>query len=131
MTDTRFDVALKADGRCTLRAEGFALETACAGGAGAPAATDLLAAALSSCIAATALPILARHGLGPDDLGLRVTARRDAGDVPIALDVALRVSARVAPAVQTRLLHAAARCPVRRALHPDLPVTVWLEQQSP
>ncbi len=98
------------------------------GGAGtAFSATDLLAAALGTCIATSIDTVAVRHGIPLEAITVHVD--KTLGTEPKRIQE-LRVTIAVAvvldPAIALRLERAAAACTVHHSLHPDVavPVTV-------
>jgi uncharacterized OsmC-like protein len=96
------------------------------GPGGAFSSTDLLAAALGSCIATNVAPVAARHGVPLEALEVRV--RKELGQQPrriTRLDVEIRSSQWLSPDLVDRLRRAAASCTVSRSLRTDLvqPIT--------
>ena len=99
------------------RADGALVESCCGDGA-AFSATELLAAALGSCIAASLAPLLARHE--QDERALRITVARRGRSVNDGFDIQVALPASDA-LLQARCRRAAENCPVRQAL--AVPVT--------
>jgi len=111
-----FTIGLARDIVEIRREDGIHLQAACDGTAHA-SATELLAAALGACIAASLAPLLARHGIEPEHLHLAVAAR--GGQFADGLAVTIGLPACDA-ALLERCRRAATRCPVHRAL--DVPI---------
>ncbi|MGH7459587.1 MAG: OsmC family protein [Longimicrobiales bacterium] len=104
---------------------GTSIESAMAkeygGAGGAFSSTDLLAAALGSCIATNIGPVADRHGIPLDAFELSV--EKELSPQPkrvIRLDVEIRCRAQVSPGVQARLARAAESCTVLRSLDPAM-----------
>lgn len=97
------------------------------GAGGAFSSTDLLAAALGSCIATNLEPVAERHGVPLDALRLSVEKRLSVAPKRIeALDVRIAVGGEVAPSVLTRLERAAQLCLVHDSLSREIDVTIDL-----
>ena len=91
------------------------------GEGGAFSSTDLLAAALGSCIATNIGPVADRHGIPLD--AFELTVEKELSPQPkrvIRLDVAIRCSVPVTPEVRLRLERAAESCTVLRSLDPTM-----------
>jgi uncharacterized OsmC-like protein len=91
------------------------------GPGGAFSSTDLLAAALGSCIATNLAPVADRHGVPLDALIVRV--RKELGQQPrrvTRLDVEIQSDRWLSPDLVARLRRAAASCTVSRSLRADL-----------
>lgn len=101
------------------RADGVAMESACAGGSRAFSATELLGASLGSCMAASLRPLLARHGADCGRLRVTVRLRDDALEQGFAVAIALPP---VNAALDVRCRRAVAACPVIRAM--NLPIDI-------
>lgn len=91
-----------------LYEDGFELVSTCCGEQPGATATELLAAALGCCIAASLDPLLERRGHGPAALQI-------SGDVS-ELTVEIELPAGVDEALASACLRAAEHCPVQRAL---------------
>ena len=104
------------------RADGVSLASACADSHDALSATQLLAASLGSCVAASLVPLLSRHGADPAGLCITLRGLGDALEQGFALIIALPP---VDDALRQRCERAARACPVRRAL--AVPVDIRLE----
>jgi putative redox protein len=91
------------------------------GTGGAFSSTDLVAAALGSCIATNLGPLAERHGI---PLGaIRLTVRKQLTPPPKRigrLEVTVQVNTPLSAELRTRFESAAASCTVHRSLHPDL-----------
>jgi putative redox protein len=101
------------------------LETAMApeygGTGGAFSSTDLVAAALGSCIATNLGPLADRHGIPLNAITLTVKKHLTPPPKRIArLGVTVRVTAPVADDLRDRFERAAESCTVHRSLHPEL-----------
>jgi len=118
--------------RVTHGASGHGIETAVApeyrGPGGRFSSTDLVAAALGSCIASSIAPVAARHDLPLDsirvdvDKQLAVSPRRIA-----ALAVNVRLGVEISKGLRIRLERAAAACPVKASLDPMVHVEIRFE----
>lgn len=124
-------VRLRERGACTVEhvESGAVMSTDSApefGGGGCSfSATDLLAAALGTCIATSIDTVALRHGVPLDAFLFTVhkTLARDPKRVA-ALHVQIDCTAAVEPAVLERLRRAAGACTVHHSLHPDLDVRI-------
>ncbi|MGH7467003.1 MAG: OsmC family protein [Longimicrobiales bacterium] len=95
------------------------------GPGGAFSSTDLLAAALGSCIATSLGPVAERHGIPLDSLQLVV--RKELGQQPrrvTRLVIEVRCTRPISGDVLARLERATESCTVSRSLHPDLDVPI-------
>jgi putative redox protein len=99
------------------------------GGSGAAfSPTDLVAAALGSCMLTIMGKVAQRDGL--DLAGTHVSVVKEMVAQPTRRIGALRVlvtlpsGSRLSPADRSKLEKAAAACPVKQSLHPDVQVTV-------
>ncbi|MCB2224217.1 MAG: OsmC family protein [Actinobacteria bacterium] len=100
------------------------------GGGTSFSATDLLAAALAACTATSVAPILERHGVPA--AGLRVAVAKTLAARPSrlsGLDVTIHAGAALDDRLRVMAARAAETCAVKRALSPDLPVTVAVEME--
>jgi len=98
------------------------------GPGGAFSATDLLAAALASCIATSLAPVASRHGIPPGSLTLLVEKKLSAAPKRVArLTVIVRIPRAVESILLRKLERAAASCPVHRSLADDVAVEVQFE----
>lgn len=101
------------------------------GPGGAFSATDLLAAALASCIGTSLAPVASRHGIPPGSLSLLV--EKELSDAPkrvARLTVIVRIPRAVDPILLRKLERAAAICPVHRSLAADIAVEVRFEPED-
>ena len=108
------------------------LETAMApeygGPGGAFSSTDLVAAALGSCIATNLGPLAERHGVPLDSIKLAVSKQLTPPPKRIGrLEVTVQVKSPLSAELRARFETAAASCTVHRSLHPDLICTVCFE----
>ena len=131
---SRIEVGLKGNGRCRiLHADtGAEIRTSMApehgGSGGSFSSTDLLAAALGSCIATNLEPVAVRHGISLDNIRISVEKTLDTSPKRIvSLAVRAAVHDDVRPEVLKRLSHAADRCLVHRSLSPDIAVSIRVE----
>lgn len=127
-------ISLAGQGRCRILhgESGAAISTSVApeyGGAGDGfSSTDLLAAALGSCIASNLEPVATRHDVPLEALRVNVDKRLDTAPKRIeSLAVTISVTCNPAPSVVTRLERAAHQCVVHRALSPEVEVTIRLD----
>lgn len=105
------------------RADGARLSAACDGNADGFSATELLAAALGSCITASLAPLLSRHGASREQL--RVTLRPQSQALEHGLIVVIALPS-MDDALRQRCSRAVAACPVYKAL--NIPVELhWVE----
>jgi putative redox protein len=91
----------------------------------APSSTDLVAAALGTCIGSTIEAVASRHGV--DLSGIRITVAKTMSTRPDrigALDVLIAVPAGVDERVRLMMERAGRSCTVHRSLHPDVAVTL-------
>lgn len=91
------------------------------GPGGTFSSTDLVAAALGSCIATNLGPLAERHGIPLD--AIRLTVRKQLTPPPKRigrLEVTVQVSTPLTAELRARFENAAATCTVHRSLHPDL-----------
>lgn len=100
------------------RSDGVCINSACGDSADFLSASELVAAALGSCIAASVAPIFLRHELDENLLAihLKPTGKHLSDGLRIQLDIP-----DCNDDVLARLKRAAERCPVRQAL--NVPVT--------
>ena len=108
------------------------LETAMAveygGTGGAFSSTDLVAAALGSCIATNLGPLAERHGIPLDAIRLAVRKQLTPPPKRIGrLEVTVRISTPLTADQRARFESAAASCTVHRSLHPDLVCAIRFE----
>lgn len=95
------------------RADGVMMSTSCTG-TSSFTSSELLAAALGSCIAASLSPLFTRHGLDETSLHIELQARTE--DVTRGFHMQIAVPA-CDDNVLVRLQRAVERCPVRQALN--------------
>lgn len=107
-------ISLNANQAAIRRADGISISSACGSSGSALSASELLAAALGSCIAASLAPLFARHAL--DDSALQIHIRPQATELSGGLRVQLRVPG-CDEKILLRLKRAAEQCPVRQALN--------------
>ena len=108
------------------------LETAMAaeygGPGGAFSSTDLVAAALGSCIATNLGPLAERHGIPLDRIKLAVRKQLTPPPKRIGrLEVTVQVNTPLSTELRGRFESAAASCTVHRSLHPDLVCAIRFE----
>lgn len=96
------------------RGDGFVIESACVTGQAALSATELLAASLGSCVAASLVALLSRHHVNHDRLRIIVRAKGAALEHGFSLDIALPS---LDEGLRLRCQRAALACPVRQALN--------------
>lgn len=118
--------------RVTHRESGRGLETAVApefrGPGGRFSSTDLVAAALGSCIGSSIAPVAARHGLPMDAVRIDVDKQLAVSPRRInALTVHVRLGQAIGDDLQVRLERAAATCPVKASLDPMVHVEIRFE----
>lgn len=99
------------------RADGVNISSACGLSTSALSASELLGAALGSCVAASLAPLFARHAL--DESTAQIVVELQAADLAHGLRVQLHVPA-CDENILLRLQRAAEQCSVRQAL--DIPV---------
>lgn len=125
------EVTLAGEGACRIvhRESGAEIRSSKApeygGRGGAFSSTDLLAAALDSCIASSLEPVALRHGVPLDALSL--TVEKTLGVQPKRLEslaVTVRLATAVPPDVRTRLERAARHCVVHRSLSEEVVVSI-------
>lgn len=88
-------------------------------------ATDLLAAALGSCIATSIDRIAERHGLPLQAIAIRIDKELAVNPKRVTrLTVTVLVPTATPSEVLDRLRHAAATCPVHRSLNPDITIAL-------
>lgn len=94
-------------------------------------ATDLVAAALGVCILTSLEAVAERSGLAPGEMTVQVEKTLSHNPRRIAsLDVRIRCPQPMTPVMEKKLLRAAAMCPVKRSLSPDVAVTVAFGARS-
>jgi putative redox protein len=125
LTEIVVELTGAATTRITHGPSGTVLESAIAqeygGPGGAFSSTDLVAAALGSCIATNLGPVAERHGIDFGRFELRVTKQLSAQPKRITrLAVRIRVTGAVPADLRQRFQAAAHSCTVHRSLHPDL-----------
>lgn len=95
--------------------------------------TDLMGAALASCIATTLAIFSQRKEKGWNLVGMRVEVEKQMGDAPerriVALPVHVWVSDAFSEEDRKLMAKVAATCPVHKSLHPDIaaPITFHWE----
>jgi uncharacterized OsmC-like protein len=132
------DVSLTGDGECLIvhRDSGAEIRSSMApeygGAGGAFSSTDLLAAALGSCIATNIEPVARRHDVPLDAIGIGVEKRLGSSPKRIeSVAVRVRVEPDVPAAVIARFERAADLCLVHRSLSPDISVTIDVASATP
>jgi putative redox protein len=124
-------VRLRERGACTVEhvESGAVVSTDAApefgGGGRSFSSTDLLAAALGTCIATSIDTVALRHGVPLDSF--LFTVHKTLAHYPkriTALHVQVDCAAAMGPGVLERLRHAAGACVVHHSLHPDLDVQI-------
>jgi putative redox protein len=100
------------------------------GGSGTSfSSTDLLAAALGSCIATDLEPVAERNGLAPASIAIDVEKHLSTKPKRIdTLAVSVRVPEHVGDALLLKLERAAAACLVQRSLQPDIRVDITVSR---
>src|SRR5579862_9090676 len=92
-------------------------------------ATDLLAAALGVCITTNIDTVALRHGVPLEAIEVQVTKHLSQSPKRVAsLDVAINVQHIISPELRIKLQRAADGCAVHRSLHPDLEVSIRIEE---
>lgn len=127
--DTRLVVALTDEARCriTQLPSKQVIDTATPAVYGGPgdgfSSTDLVAAALGSCIASSVEPVASRHRVDRDRITVEVAKTLSRSPRRIRrLDVTVRVDGALKPMVVKRLQRAAGTCAVKASLHPGVDV---------
>lgn len=115
--------------RVTHGATGESLTTAVApeyrGPGGQFSSTDLVAAALGSCIASSIAPVAERGGLPLDSIRVEVEKQLSVSPRRIAaLSVTVYMGIGISDALRLRLERAAATCPVKASLQPLVHVDI-------
>lgn len=101
------------------RADGVVIESACDANEPAFSAGELLAASLASCIGASIVPLLSRHGANEAELGIAISAK----DASLARGFDVRIALPTCDdALPVRAARAVKNCPVLRAL--NIPVDI-------
>ena len=128
------DIRLLGPGRCRITHVPSSVEMNTAmppeyGGSGdAFSSTDLVAAALGSCIATSLQSLLAGAGIGDSDLSVSVRKTLSMQPKGIArLDVTIGCGAATTGKLRSEMLAAAQTSPVYRALNPAIVVTVHMQ----
>lgn len=128
---SRIDIRLLGDGECAIRhldsdAEIRSSKSPELGGrGGAFSSTDLLAAALGSCIATNIEPVALRHGLSLDAFEVSVDKRlRESPKAIESLQVGIRITSPVRDDILERLKRAAGYCLVHRSLSESVEVAI-------
>jgi uncharacterized OsmC-like protein len=128
---SEIDIRLVGRGECVVRhrATGVEVRTSKSpeyGGTGTSfSSTDLLAAALGTCIATDLEAVAERHGIEPGSMRIGVTKALSVQPKRIeSLAVEVEVPAGVPPDVRVRLERAAGHCLVHRSLSADIEVRV-------
>lgn len=124
-------ISLLGEGRCAITHadQGARIESSktpeFGGVGGAFSSTDLLAAALGSCIATNLEPVAERHDLPLDQISLTVDKALSVSPKRIkSLAVEVRIGTSVSPSVLTRLERAASHCLVHQSLSTEVDVTI-------
>jgi putative redox protein len=125
------EVTLEGIGRCRIEHSdsGHVIHTATAieyGGVGGRfSSTDLVAAALGSCIATNIDRVLQRAGVALDSVRIRVTKSLSNNPKRLArLAVTIVMQQAVDSSLETKLRRAAESCVVHRSLHDDVEVSL-------
>lgn len=109
----------------SMKAVGTAVTPEFGGPGDAFSSTDLVAAALGSCIGSSIAPVAERHDIRLT--GIVIEVRKSLADKPrriAALEVGIALPEPVDSQVLARLNRAAATCAVKASLHPDLEVRI-------
>lgn len=127
------DIKLAGQGRCRIRHQesGVEIESSKAaeyGGRGDSfSSTDLLAAALGSCIGTNLEPIAERNGIPLDQICIRIEKTLQSSPKRLAsLSVSICIGPGVSPSLITRLERAASHCLVHKSLSPEIDVSICL-----
>ena len=92
-------------------------------------ATDLLAAALGTCIATSIDALVVRHGIPLDAIKIEVEKELAVEPKRVArLTVSIQVAMEITREVSLRIQRAAEICVVKRSLHPNVAVEVNVVQ---
>lgn len=131
MTESIVEIRPVGGGDCVVRhapsgAEMRTSKSPAYGGRGTSfSSTDLLAAALGSCIATDLEPVAERHGVHPESMTVRVAKALTVRPKRLqSLAVEVEVSGPVADAVLKRLERAAQHCLVHRSIHGEVDVRI-------
>ncbi|MGD8279087.1 MAG: OsmC family protein [Gemmatimonadota bacterium] len=131
------DIVLEGRGECVVRqrATGVELRTSKSpeyGGTGTSfSSTDLLAAALGTCIATDVEPVAERHGIEAGSIRVHVSKLLSVRPKRIeSLSVVVVLPAGVPPDVVVRLERAAGHCLVHRSLSPEIEVRVRVRDRT-
>lgn len=105
-------------------------KSAAFGGSGTSfSSTDLLAAALGSCIATDLEPVAERNGVPPGDIMIEVDKWLSLSPKRIeSVEVRVTLPVTTSDLTITKLERAAQHCLVHRALHPDLAVSIIVQR---
>ena len=107
-------------------------KSAAFGGLGSSfSSTDLLAAALGSCIATDVEPVAVRHEVPLD--GIRIEVDKEVTTQPkkvVALSVRVLVPATVDDVLMLKLERAASHCLVHRSLNPEIRVDIDFRRRA-
>lgn len=135
MSESIVEIRPMGGGDCVVRhapsgAEMHTSRSPVYGGRGSSfSSTDLLAAALGSCIATDLEPVAERHGVTPESIIVRVTKALTVRPKKLrSLEVEVEVSGTVADGVLVRLERAAQHCLVHRSLHGDIDVRITIRR---
>ena len=131
------EIRLLGAGECDVRhaASGARLHTSKStafGGLGRSfSSTDLIGAALGSCIATDLEPVAVRHGLAPADITILVEKELSGAPKRIeSFTVTVTLPATVDDVLLVKLERAARLCLVQRSLSPDIACTVTLTREA-
>lgn len=134
---TRVDVSLESATRCkavhepsgrTVRTD---LSVTMGGRGDTFSSTDLLSAALGTCIGSSIGPVLEREGIPLDRVHVSV-AKEVAGSPRrlVSLGVTIALAAPLEPKAHRKIMAAARSCLVHRSLSPDVVVTIDLLEEE-
>lgn len=135
---SRIEVALEGNGECRIvhRDSGAEIRSSMApeygGSGGAFSSTDLLAAALGSCVATNLEPVAVRHHVPLD--AIHIGVEKVLGTSPkriLSLAVHAEVDGDTPSDVLERLRRAADACLVHRSLSEDIAVVIRVEGAAP